>query len=456
MPDDTVEAPLPLADLLELWHAVLGHRKDVPLLGLVAPDLHGGHALVSTVHLPELQQGPAVTVMDNLRHSIAEPPCPHVVDALDGVGMPKGRAGIDHLLAAALHFGVVPLHTGEVQLRTGGARGHARGGAPPKPDQHGGPPQRDDAGPGGDGLLVGVHGPDGSHAANDADGLVVPTDVRPGGVPEAGVARGLVKHRAEVAGDTGAAVLVVERRPTEGGLGHDLVRVADAAGGADVLLPLVREAGDEQVGDGEPDAAGLWLGPGAAGPLVADLPTRPGGGPGPRRHGRGVVVGLHLADELNRLFLGDVVMGGCAWPERQRIVALQDGPVVGVRAEYPLGVQLVRVLDHLEEGVLHIIPINVPRCVEYLVPAVLGVHLGKHHQLDVGGIPVEPLGPKGGVQVLHLLRGKGQAPFLVLAVQLGPPLAHDVHRPQPPGLPLKEEVLRLLQRGHNALGHAVV
>lgn len=57
--------------------------------------------------------------------------------------------------------------------------------------------------------------------------------------------------------------------------------------------------------------------------------------------------------------------------------------VVGVGADDVVGVHLVGVLDHAKEAIGLALAINGPRRIENMVPAVLGVDLGKHEKLDI-------------------------------------------------------------------------
>ncbi len=53
-----------------------------------------------------------------------------------------------------------------------------------------------------------------------------------------------------------------------------------------------------------------------------------------------------------------------------------------------------------------LLAVDGPRGVEDLVAAVLGVGLGKHHQLDVGRVATQP--GEDGHQVIDFVVGQGQ------------------------------------------------
>ena len=73
--------------------------------------------------------------------------------------------------------------------------------------------------------------------------------------------------------------------------------------------------------------------------------------------------------------------------------ALDDRGVVMVRGEHPARARGVSAPDHVEERLLGRPPVHRPGGVEYLVPAVLGVRLGEHHELRVGRVAAERAEP---------------------------------------------------------------
>src|SRR3546814_4449868 len=80
------------------------------------------------------------------------------------------------------------------------------------------------------------------------------------------------------------------------------------------------------------------------------------------------------------------------------------------------------VLDHLEQRLrravaLHVLPVDGPRRVEDLVPAVLGVGLREHHQFDVAGVAAELA--EAFAQVFDLVLRERQAEACVGFLQAG-------------------------------------
>ena len=95
---------------------VQGEQKA--LLRFVAPDLLGPHAeLVEQPFRLQQQFAAPAAVVQQFRHSVAEPTRPQIVDEEYGVVVALTPAGIQHLLAAPLHFRVFALHRGEIDLR---------------------------------------------------------------------------------------------------------------------------------------------------------------------------------------------------------------------------------------------------------------------------------------------------------------------------------------------------
>ena len=89
--------------------------------------------------------------------------------------------------------------------------------------------------------------------------------------------------------------------------------------------------------------------------------------------------------------------------------ALDDRGIVAVGREYPGGIAAMRVADHVEQRLLAAAPVDDPLSVENLVPAVLGVRLREHHQLDVGRVAAESR--KGLGQVVDLVGGEREPEF---------------------------------------------
>src|SRR5690606_39523052 len=96
------------------------------------------------------------------------------------------------------------------------------------------------------------------------------------------------------------------------------------------------------------------------------------------------------------------------------------------------------VLDHAEQGLVLALAINVPAGIKDLVPAMLGVGLGEHHQFDVVGVASQV--GEAGHQVVDLVIGQGQAQLDVGLLQRGAAAAQYVHRGKRLGLGVAEQV----------------
>ncbi len=115
---------------------------------------------------------------------------------------------------------------------------------------------------------------------------------------------------------------------------------------------------------------------------------------------------------------------------------------------------LVRVADHAEQALVLRHAVDGELRVEDLVAAVLGVGLGEHHQLHVGGVAAQAV--EGGDEVVDLVLGQGQAPVGVGALQRRTAAAQHVHALHGRGLQFGEQGVGLFARGHHGFGHAVV
>ena len=253
--------------------------------------------------------------MDEFWQRIADAACADVVDAQDGVGRAQRPAGINDFLAAAFEFRVGALHAGEIEvgrLRAGGHRGARRAA---ETNQHGRATQHDQRCALDHLFLEHVVLADVAVAAGNHDRLVE--------AAVAAVGRQCLVG-AEVAGEVRAAELVVVGGGANGRFEHDLQRARHARGAAEVGLPGLREAGDAQVRHAEAAEASLGAAAQARRGLVTNLATRAGRGTGMRRDASGVVVRLHLHEDVHRLrvlavvvvLLGEEAHGGRALDHR--------------------------------------------------------------------------------------------------------------------------------------------
>ena len=167
-----------------------------------------------------------------------------------------------------------------------------------------------------------------------------------------------------------------------------------------------------------------------------------------------MIVGLHLHEDVGQVRVEGVASRARVREEARDPATLHDRRVVGVGADGALGVDPLRLADHLEEGLGHGLTVDDPGRVEDLVAAVLRVRLGEHRELDVGGVP--PVLPEVLEEVVGLVGGQGEPHGLV---GLGDGLEaapENVDLLERPGLEVVEELVRLFDRGHHRLGHPVV
>ena len=297
-------------------------------------------------------------------------------------------------------------------------------------------------------------------SAREHDGLVV-------AAVDAG---GLALVRAEEARELWTPELVAERRAANRSLRHDRERRGETLREFGVLaFPRLREAGDVQVAHHEAADARVGARAAAGRRLVADFAAHARRRARIGRDSRGMVVGfdLHQLVELHLAELVDVVRGlwlvvRGSWltnhetritnhVKHLRREALHHGRVVLVGDERALSVLLVGVLDHPEEGVLLLLPVDDELGTEDFVAAVLGVDLSEHHELRVRGVA-----SRGGErlgEVLHLgLADREAERDICLADRLH---AAPEHVERDAGLRRRtvEEVAEV--RVH-AFGHAVV
>ena len=386
--------------------------------------------------------------MDQLRQGIGQAAGADIVDEEDGAVFTPGAAAVDNLLAAALHLRVGALDGGEVEILRRGPGGHAGGGAAPQADEHGRPAQHHQGRARREGALGDMIGADVAQAAGDHDRLVVTAQLAAARTGD----RLLVG--AEIAAQIGPAIFVIKSGSADGALQHDVQGRDDAPRPAMVPFPGPLPAGDTQVGDGKTAQPGLGLGATPGGALVADLTAGPGGGTRVRGDSGGMVVGLHLHEDVDVLgvFAVDPVLG-CRH-QAPPLPALDDRGIVAVGGKHLVGRLLAGMADHAKQGVALGLAVDDPGGVEDFVPAMLGIGLGKHHQLNIRGIAAQT--GEAVDQVVNLVLRQGQAQLAVGLDQGGAPTRQQVHGAAGPRLGLEEEAGGVLLVAQYPLGHAIV
>ena len=444
--DERHGAALAGAQLLEPRARVTLQRKHVALLGLAAPDLHRVHGGLFVVDRAEREL--SARRLHEFRAAIGKSACTDIVDGKDGVLPPHRRAGVDHALTASLHFRVTALNTVEVERLVVRAGHHRARRAAAEADAHCGPADLHDVRAGLDRLLLHLVADDHAVSARKHDGLVVaPVDAR---------RHALV--RAEEARELRTAELVAERGAADWAFRHDRERRGETLWKFRVLaLPRLRVTGDVQVAHHEAADARVRARAAARGRLVADFATHARRRARVGRNRRRVIVGFDL-HQLIELELAEAVGGTTGnsgfsgiRAEYLGCEAFHDRRVVLVGDERALPVLLVGVLDHPEEGILLLLPVDDELRAKDLVAAVFGIHLTEHHEFRVRGIAPRRLEALG--EVLHLrLADRETERNVRLANRLH---AASEHVERDAGLRRRtvEEVVEV--RVH-ALGHAVV
>ena len=450
MPDHRERTALALAERRELGDAARRQAEHIALLGFVAPQLHRRQRRVVAGHPREVDHAAEARVVQQLRDRVGQAAGADIVGAVDRVVGAERDAAVDHFLAAALHLRVVALHAREIERLGAVARRQRTGRAAAEADQHRRTTEDDHRMARLEAELVDLDAVDRAEATGEHDRLVV-------GAGQHAIGAGAFAEfeRTEVTDQVRATEFVVERGRADRAVEHDLQRRCHARVERARPLPRLRQRRDAQVGDAETAETSLGLAAAAGRALVADLAAVAGARAGERRDRGRVVVGLDLDAERGRLQrLGGVGLAARLRAETPRRVALDHGGVVAVRRQGVLGRLRVGVLDHLEQRLrlsrrLLFAAVDRPRRVEDLVPAVLGVRLREHHQLDIGRLAAER-----GValaQVGDLIDGQGQAEAHVGVFQLiqrdALELAASRHREQRRGI-----VARVQQR----LRHRVV
>ena len=292
-------------------------------------------------------------------------------------------------------------------------------------------------------MFVRMFGANVAQAARDHDGLVV----------AAHFARDVLFEGAEISGEIGSPEFVVERCRADRTFEHDRQRRRHAVRLAVFGLPRLRERRDAQMRNGESDQSGLRLAADARSTFVPDLAAGSGRCARERRDRRRVVVRLDLHQDVGRLATRAVATV-LARIEACGHRAFHHRGIVRVRNDRSLRMRLVRIADHAEQALLLFHAVDDVLRVEYLVPAVFGICLCEHHQLDIGRIAAKRA--EICVEVVDLVGRERQAQPLVRAFQCRTALLQQRNRRQRYRRKVCEEFLRIGQVGEDRLDHSIV
>ena len=192
-------------------------------------------------------------------------------------------------MAAALHLGIVALHRSKVEVLAVGTRVHARGCAAAEADEHGRPPELNDAIARRRSFLFHVRGVDEADATGDHDRFVIAAPH-----PSAVVFQG-----AEHPQDVGPTEFIAKSRAADRPFGHNGERGCQAVReSSSFFFPRLGKLRQAQMRGEKGTQARLRPTARARRPLVADLPPDSSGGSGIGRNGSRMIVGLDLDQDV--------------------------------------------------------------------------------------------------------------------------------------------------------------
>ena len=260
-----------------------------------------------------------------------------------------------------------------------------------------------------------------AQTAGNHDGLVVTPDV----------SRHRLLKGPEVTGKIGSTKFVVEGCATNGTLNHDIKRGRDAVRPAVVRLPGLRSVGQLQVGNAETCQPRLGFGTEARRAFIADF--APGAGRRPRKRcdGSRMIVGFNLDQHMDRFRMFAIFPGHRIRVETRSLATLDNRGIVFIGAEHTGPVRrLVGIPDHCHQRMGLTLAVDQPVGLEGLVPAVLGIRLGEHHQFNVCRIATEFR--KGIAQIVDLIIRQRHAQIPVRSIKCSSTLLQQGHRIQSP------------------------
>ena len=282
-------ATLPLAKCLEHFKRLGRDGQHITLLALVAPDLFGREARLFQRHGAQVKLRAPARVIGEFRKSVAQAASPHVMNGEDRVVGLQCPAMVDDLLRAPLDLWVAALNRIKIKLRRIGPRGHGAGRAAAHANAHAGAAELDQQTARGKDDFLGGTGVNHAQAAGDHDGLVVTALF--GDFTRCGCVRYRLLVFAEVPQQIGPTEFIVEGSAAQRAFDHDLQRAGDVLGFA---IGINWNLTPINFGHSETRQPGFGFGTAACGAFVANFSARAGGRARERRDSRGVVVGLHL------------------------------------------------------------------------------------------------------------------------------------------------------------------
>ena len=225
-----------------------------------------------------------------------------------------------------------------------------------------------------------MHGANIAEPAREHDRLVISADFGAVGSLD------FLAVGSEIASQIGAAEFVVEGRATDRRLEHDVEGRCDPRRLSGVDFPGLLAVGDQEIGYAEACEARFGLAASSGRAFVSDFTAGAGGRAGEGRDRRRVIMRFHLHQNLRGLIDLSIDARLRIRLEATAVAARHDRGVVRVGGEHAVGGLFRRVANHREERNVLLFAVDRPVRIEDLVPAMFGIGLGEHHQLDVGRI----------------------------------------------------------------------
>ena len=248
-----------------------------------------------------------------------------------------------------------------------------------------------------------------THAAGDHDRLVVAPHFI------CRQFRRLPFECPEIAAQVRSPEFVVESRSTDRPVDHDLQRRRHAVRMRKIRFPRLWIAGDAQVRHGISREPCLRLRAETRCALVPNLAARAGGRAGKWRDGGGVIVRLHLHQDMYRLIAIRVLAAGRRRHQPRRRPSFDNGGIVRVRRDHAVRARLRGRPNHAEQPFSLRLTIDDPVGVENLVPAMFRICLREHHQFGVGRVALEVAVARG--EIIDLVLRQGEAEIDICRLQ---------------------------------------
>ena len=163
---------------------------------------------------------------------------------------------------------------------------------------------------------------------------------------------------------------------------------------------------------------------------------------------------LHLHQNMRRLLRVAIHRAARLWIKAFDSCACDHRRIIRIRHQGTRRIFLVRITNHAEQRQRLRRAVDYPIGVENFMPAMFGVGLGEHHQLDIGRIAFQA--DEIFQQIIDFIRRQRQPQIAIGGHQSLAPADENIHTRNRFRRMVIEQLAHALHIGEHRLGHAVM